>query len=137
MRREDPAAYAEYARNKSQKMTDRLQEKKMRLERENKGNEDVAMALTRPLSLSGESTTVVAMAESKIAMSEQEMVAQLNGLEIVGKGVDKRVRFSEEPEMIGVSHGDGKDEDVWWINWLFTFRIPGDFILFERGNERI
>lgn len=112
MRREDPAAYAEYARNKSQKMTDRLQEKKLRLEREKKGKEDVTMALTGPVFLSGESTTVVPMAESKIAMSEQEMVAQLNGLEIVGKGVDKRVRFSEEPEMIGVSHGDGKDGDV-------------------------
>jgi len=116
MRREDPVAYAEYARNKTRKVRERKREREreMKLEREKKGSGDgdVAMALTGPLSLSQDSTSVVAMTESKIVASEQEIVAQLKELEIVGKGVDKRVRFSEEPEVIGKSTGDCGRIDV-------------------------
>jgi len=114
MRREDPVAYAEYARNKTRKVRERMREREMKLEREKKGSGDgdVAMALTGPLSLSQDSTSVVAVTESKIVASEQEIVAQLKELEIVGKGIDKRVRFSEEPEVIGKSTGDCGRIDV-------------------------
>ncbi len=50
--------------------------------------------------------------ESKMAVGEQDIVAQLNGLKIVGKVVDKRVRFIEEAAIIGESSGEGEGGDV-------------------------